>query len=280
MKTAVKIPLIILLVVCIGVFLFSGYKFWDQYSQYKDAEAYADQLSQDYVSVAEATPEPDDNADSVEVNENSNEEACPISVDFNNLLAANNDVCGWIYSPDTVINYVVVQQPADSSYDPKAVSSDEKYPYLHHKLDGSYSVAGTLFIDPECSPNFSGANTIIYGHNMKNGSMFASLHNYVDQSYYDAHPFFYISTPSCDYKVDIFSCFTCDYDADTYTLSFASEEEYSAFLSKMASKSNVKTDVAVDSTERIVTLSTCTYEYDNARYVVLGKLVPIAQDAA
>ncbi len=266
MKNTAKVILIIVLAVCVGLFVYSGLNLIKINKEYKEARDYYDELSETYVSVAQE-PEEDTTSDAVEVDESAaDKELCPITVDFNNLLATNKDVCAWIYSPDTVINYVVVQ-------------GDDNNNYLHHKLDGTYNASGTLFIDCECSPNFSGANTIIYGHNMKDGSMFASLHNYVDQSYYDAHPIMYISTPAGDYKLEIFSCFTCDFDADTYTLSFASEAEYSAFLNKMVSQSNVKTNVSVDSSERIVTLSTCTYEYDNARYVVMGKLVPMGTES-
>ena len=263
MKKTGKIILIIVLAVCVGLFVYSGLNLLKINREYKEARDYYDQMSETYVSVAEESKD-DATQEAVEVNETpANKEVCPITVDFNNLLATNKDVCAWLYSPNTVINYVVVQ-------------GEDNDNYLHHKLDGTYNASGTLFIDCECAPNFSGANTIIYGHNMKDGSMFASLHNYVDQSYYDAHPVMYLSTPACDYKLEIFSCFTCDFDADTYTLSFASEAEYSSFLNKMASQSNVKTNVSVDSSERIVTLSTCTYEYDNARYVVMAKLVPLA----
>ena len=266
MKNTAKVILIIVLAVCVGLFVYSGLNLIKINKEYKEARDYYDELSETYVSVAQE-PQKDTTSDAVEVDESAaDKEVCPITVDFNNLLATNKDVCAWIYSPDTVINYVVVQ-------------GEDNNNYLHHKLDGTYNASGTLFIDCECSPNFSGANTIIYGHNMKDGSMFASLHNYVDQSYYDAHPIMYISTPAGDYKLEIFSCFTCDFDADTYTLSFASEAEYSAFLNKMVSQSNVKTNVSVDSSERIVTLSTCTYEYDNARYVVMGKLVPIGTES-
>mgnify|MGYP002524453035 CR=1 FL=1 len=266
MKNTAKVILIIVLAVCVGLFVYSGLNLIKINKEYKEARDYYDELSETYVSVAQE-PEEDTTSDAVEVDESAaDKEICPITVDFNNLLATNKDVCAWIYSPDTVINYVVVQ-------------GEDNNNYLHHKLDGTYNASGTLFIDCECSPNFSGANTIIYGHNMKDGSMFASLHNYVDQSYYDAHPIMYISTPAGDYKLEIFSCFTCDFDADTYTLSFASEAEYSAFLNKMVSQSNVKTNVSVDSSERIVTLSTCTYEYDNARYVVMGKLVPMGTES-
>lgn len=266
MKNTAKVILIIVLAVCVGLFVYSGLNLIKINKEYKEARDYYDELSETYVSVAQE-PEKDTTSDAVEVDESAaDKEVCPITVDFNNLLATNKDVCAWIYSPDTVINYVVVQ-------------GEDNNNYLHHKLDGTYNASGTLFIDCECSPNFSGANTIIYGHNMKDGSMFASLHNYVDQSYYDAHPIMYISTPAGDYKLEIFSCFTCDFDADTYTLSFASEAEYSAFLNKMVSQSNVKTNFSVDSSERIVTLSTCTYEYDNARYVVMGKLVPMGTES-
>ena len=148
--------------------------------------------------------------------------------------------------------------------------------YLHHLLDGTYNSSGTLFLDCECGPEFSGANSIIYGHNMKDGSMFNSLHSYSDQAYYDAHPVMYLNTPKQNYKIEIFSAYICSYDSDTYTLSFASAEEYAAWVAKMKSQSTFTSDTEVTVDDRVITLSTCTYEYDNARFVVQGKLVPLA----
>ena len=99
----------------------------------------------------------------------------PISIDFDSLLSRNKDVIGWLYCPDTVINYPVVQ----------GENNDQ---YLRKDLDGKYLVSGTLFADYRNGALGEDANYIIYGHNMKNGTMFSLLAKYKQQSYYDKHP--------------------------------------------------------------------------------------------
>ncbi len=260
MKKSVKVLLIVLCVVCVGVFCFSGYKLFSTLNEYKIAQRSYDKLSEQYVSTEPpaATESPvSETGDSDE-----DKEVSPITVDFQQLLSTNDDVCGWLYSKDTVINYPVAQ-------------GEDNNQYLHHLLDGTYNSSGTLFLDCECGPEFSGANSIIYGHNMKDGSMFNSLHSYSDQAYYDAHPVLYLNTPKQNYKIELFTAYICSYDSDTYTLSFSSADEYGAWLNKMKSQSVFTTDTDVTVDDRVVTLSTCTYEYDNARFVVQGKLVPL-----
>ena len=179
MNKTVKILLVILCVVCLGVFLFSGYKLFSKLSEYKAAQKSYEKMSEQYVTAETpaATTSPVSEADTSD----EEKETSPITVDFTQLLATNEDVCGWLYSKDTVINYPVAQ-------------GEDNNEYLHHLLDGTYNSSGTLFLDCECGPEFSGANSIIYGHNMKNGSMFNSLHSYSDQAYYDAHPVMYLNT--------------------------------------------------------------------------------------
>ncbi len=261
MNKTVKILLVILCIVCLGVFLFSGYKLFSKLSEYKAAQKSYEKMSEQYVTAETpaATTSPVSEADTSD----EEKETSPITVDFTQLLTTNEDVCGWLYSKDTVINYPVAQ-------------GEDNNEYLHHLLDGTYNSSGTLFLDCECGPEFSGANSIIYGHNMKDGSMFNSLHSYSDQAYYDAHPVMYLNTPKQNYKIEIFSAYICSYDSDTYTLSFASAEEYAAWVAKMKSQSTFTSDTEVTVDDRVITLSTCTYEYDNARFVVQGKLVPLA----
>lgn len=261
MNKTVKILLIVLCLVCLGVFIFSGYKLVSTLYQYKAAQRAYEKLSEQYVSTEDAA------ATAAPVTENdaaseADKEYSPITVDFEQLLATNDDVCGWLYSKDTVINYPVAQGTDNNEY-------------LHHLLDGTYNSSGTLFMDCECGPEFSGANSIIYGHNMKDGSMFNSLHSYSDQAYYEAHPVLYLNTPTQNYKIVVFSAYICNYDSDTYTLSFSSAEDYGAWVAKMQSQSEFTSDVEVTVDDRVITLSTCTYEYDNARFVVQGKLVPL-----
>lgn len=259
MNKTVKILLIVLCVVCLGVFCYSGYQLFSTLNEYKVAQRSYDKLSEEFVTTD--TPAPTE-APVTEVEDAQDKEVSPISVDFEKLLAQNEDVCGWLYSADTVINYPVAQ-------------GSDNNEYLHHLLDGTYNSSGTLFVDCECGPEFSGTNTVIYGHNMKDGSMFNSLTNYKDQSYYDAHPVLYLNTPTINYKIEVFSAYICNYDSDTYTRDFYSAEDYAAWLAKMSSQSDFVSDVEVTANDRVVTLSTCTYEYDNARFVVQGKLVAL-----
>jgi sortase B len=261
MNKTVKTLLIILCVVCVGVFCYSGYKLFYTLNQYKVAQRSYNEMSEQYVT----TESPAATEAPVEENDTSDEtkEVSPIKVDFDQLLSQNEDVCGWLYSKDTVINYPVAQ-------------GDDNNEYLHHLLDGSYNSSGTLFVDCECGPEFSGTNTIVYGHNMKDGSMFNSLTSYKDQTYYDEHPVMYLNTPKQNYKIEIFTAYICNYDSDTYTHDFYSADEYASWLTKMKSQSSITCDVDVDpANDRVITLSTCTYEYDNARFVVQGKLVAL-----
>ncbi len=189
-------------------------------------------------------------------------ETSPIVVDFKSLCARCKDVIGWIYSPDTIINYPVV-------------IGEDNAEYLHKGIDGSYIYAGTIFADFSCSSTFSDANTILYGHNMNDGSMFAKIMSYRTQEYYDAHPVMYLNTPSQNYRVDIFTAYTTPDNSDTYTFRFTDEKSYQAYLTEVAAKSDIRTRVTPDTAHRIITLSTCAYDYENARYVVQGVLVPI-----
>ena len=169
---------------------------------------------------------------------------------------------GWIYSPGTTINYPVVR------------AEDNDY-YLHRYLDGSTNAGGIPFMDCQCPRDFSGANSIVYGHHMNDGSMFASLSNYREDGYYQAHPVMYLNTPTQNYRIDVFSGYVTDADSDTYTLSFGDADSYLAYLNSMRLQSDFAADVEISAEDRILTLSTCSYEYWDARYVVQGKLVPI-----
>ena len=169
MKKSVKALLFILAAVFTGVFLFSGYKLYSIMHDYKVSEQKYNSLSDQYVTSAPKTTP-------FAVNENQQPQATEapkeldLEVDFAGLRSQNSDIVGWIYSPGTVINYPIVQA-ADNDY------------YLHRHIDGTYSGGGSIFMDYACSSDFSGINTILYGHHMYDGSMFASLSNYKNPSY-------------------------------------------------------------------------------------------------
>lgn len=185
--------------------------------------------------------------------------------DFAALRAINPDIAGWLECPGTVLNYPVVQG-TDNSY------------YLKHLFNRDTNAYGAPFVDCANAPGFTDENTIIYGHHMKNGSMFASLVNYKQQAYYDAHPVLYLSTPDGVYRVELFAGYVTSGRADNpvYTRNFGDKALFLHFLMDAKAKSDFAADVRVTAEDRILTLSTCTYEYDEARYVVLGKLVKIS----
>lgn len=189
-------------------------------------------------------------------------EAAPIIVDFDALLKENSDIIGWLFCENTPINYPVVQ------------AKDNDY-YLRRDLNGKYLRTGTLFADFRCSAVGTGQIHIIYGHNMKNSSMFGTLLNYGKQEYYAAHPVLYYLTPDNDYKIELFSGFTANANSNIYRTEIGETADFEAFLQELIAKSTFTSNVSVGGNDKIIMLSTCSYEFNNARYVVFGKLTPL-----
>ena len=188
------------------------------------------------------------------------------TVDFEALWETGPDIIGWLTLPDTTINYPVTQ------------TDDNEY-YLHHLYDGTYNKTGCLFADYENKEDFSNRNTIIYGHNMRDGSMFATLNEYDEQNYYDGHPQMYLVTPDGGYVVEIFTAFvakTSESGSDTspWRLDWKDDGAYTTWLNAMKERSVVECDVAVTSSDKVLTLSTCT-PGGASRFIVMGKLAAV-----
>ena len=189
-------------------------------------------------------------------------ETAPIEVDFEILWETNEDVVGWIYCEDTPINLPLVQ------------AEDNDY-YLHRLIDGTWNISGTLFVDYRNAGNFSDINTIIYGHNMKNKGMFGTLSNYKEQSYYEDHPVMWLLTPDENYKVELIAGYVTPSTSEIYSFG-QTEEEVLALAEQSIGKSTFISDFQVSQGDRYVTLSTCSYEYDNARYILIGRLIALS----
>lgn len=184
------------------------------------------------------------------------------NIDFDALLKINPDVEGWLYQEDSVINYPVV----------KGADNDK---YLHTLVDGTWNGGGTLFVDYRNERGFKDFNTIIYGHHMRDGSMFHCLRGYTKQAgYYDGHKTFALITPTDKYTLVVFSAYITPATSDVYDLTFRSDKDKQHFIDTAYEKSQIDTGVKVTTEDRIVTLSTCAYDYDEARYVVLCKITP------
>ena len=214
-------------------------------------------------------PQQEEKPDTTEETSGEDDSVVLPSVDFEILQENGPDIIAWLTLPDTAVNYPVTQ------------AEDNDY-YLRHLYDGTYNKAGCLFADYENKKDFSDRNTIIYGHNMRDGSMFASLNEYKEQSYYDSHPQMYLVTPDGGYLCDIFAAFEAKpkesgSDTSPWRMEWKDDGAYTTWLSAMADRSVVETDVTVTSSDKLLTLSTCT-PGGASRFIVMGKLTEVVTE--
>ncbi|MGI5885570.1 MAG: class B sortase [Candidatus Spyradocola sp.] len=191
-------------------------------------------------------------------------EAAPgFAVDFSAMQAVNPDACAWLYGEGASLHYPVVQ------------GEDNEY-YLTHLLDGTRNAGGCLFVDARASADFSDRLTVIYGHNMNNGSMFGELDGYKDQAVYDAHPEMQLLTPGGNYRVELLAGYVTD-PSDAVYGGLSTEEEIAAYVERALARSAFRTDAAYAPGDRLVALSTCSYETADSTFLLLGRLVPEAR---
>lgn len=180
-------------------------------------------------------------------------------VDFESLQAINPEIVGWLAIDGTNINY------------PIAKHSDNDY-YLHHLFNGEYNCSGCLFMDCRNPSDFSGQHTIIYGHHMDNGTMFQNLMYYKNQSFYNEHPTAQLITSNGSFTIEIFAGYVADVDSDAWELDFTSDEDFEDWLASAMERSAFEGKVIPTIADKIITLSTCSYEFYDARFVLLGRL--------
>ncbi len=246
-------------IVLVAVFVIAAFNIGKIYYDYNKADKTYENIQDEYVAANKELFVPEQTESNIP--EPTNPPEPPITVDFDSLLERNKDVLGWLYCPNTVINYPVVQ----------GKNNDQ---YLHRDLDGKYLVSGTLFSDYRNGTLDEDTNYIIYGHNMKNGTMFNILTKYKQQAYYDQHPVIYYLTPDGNYKLELFAGLVVKRNDRIYDPKL-DEEEFTTLLNDYRAKSTFKADVELEYNDTIVTLSTCSYEFDNARYIVMGRLIAI-----
>lgn len=180
-------------------------------------------------------------------------------IDFGAAQATNPDVYAWIWIPGTNIDYPILQSETE----------DDAY-YLNHTIEKKEGLPGTIYTEKYNSKEFSSPVTVVYGHNMKNGSMFADLHKFEDKAFFDANPYVYIYTPDRTLKYHIFSATPFD---DRYILgnyNFTSQNDFEKYLDELRStiNGNVNMNVNVMQQTGILTLSTCIADSPNERFLV------------
>ena len=258
-KKKSDVLLTIALIVAIAVFCYAAFNLYHIYTEYKKGTDEYNQIEK--MAVTER------DADSAEVAGPNAQLKPPIEVDFDKLKSVNEDVVGWIY----------VDALPDISY--PIVKGKDNQTYLHQTYEKNYNFAGTIFVDYENSGDFSDCNTLVYGHNMKNGSMFGHLKKFrEDDKLYKQDKYFWILTPERNYRYEIITAYTTGVNSDTYTLFKGPGEEFEKYLETIKGYSEIQTDdTDLTIKDRIVTLSTCTGN-ESTRFVVQGKRVD-AEDA-
>lgn len=187
-----------------------------------------------------------------------------IPVKFEELQAVNPDVYAWITVPGTDIDYPILQHASDNSY------------YLMHNIDGSYGYPGCIYTENLNSKDFTDNNTVIYGHNMKNGSMFAQLHKYEDPDFFDANREVLIYLPEEVLHYTVFAAYIYDDRHLLYSFDFADPDVYQKYLDSVFSTRNMSTNIDKNTTvtkdDQIITLVTCIGSQPNNRLLVQAVL--------
>ena len=234
----------ILMLICIAVFIFALYNVINILLEYKEIEDFYDNTIDEYVEL--------------------DDEGVITYVDLPKLIEKNSDVKGWMYIEGTAINYPVLQGP-DNDY------------YLYVNYDDKYSEAGSIFVDSYCNGDMSDDHTIIYGHNMKNDTMFGTLNDFKNQAHRDAHPYVYILTPNGMWnKYEIFAYYRANINDGTFDLFTGNVNKMKSYVDLVSTKNYLSNDLIPTNGEKVITLSTCTEDLaDDSRNVLQAKLVGV-----
>ncbi|WP_240518164.1 MULTISPECIES: class B sortase [unclassified Lysinibacillus] len=181
---------------------------------------------------------------------------------FNDLLSVNKNIVGWISVDGTKLNNPILQ----------AENNDF---YLDHNFKDRESRAGSVFMDYRNNVQDLNQNTILYGHAMKNSTMFGSLKNYLNQQYADEHPVIYLDTLYEGYDVEVFAAYETTIDFYYIETEFTSNDTFLKFTDKIQTRSAIEMNIEIGPEDKILTLSTCKDSVlsDDHRFVVQGKLV-------
>ena len=187
---------------------------------------------------------------------------CP--VDFEGLWETNRDVYAWITIPGTEIDYPILQHETDNTY------------YLNYNIDGSYGYPGCIYTENMNSKDFTDNNTVIYGHNMKNGTMFAALHKFEDATFFEEHQKVHIYTPEEELNYTIFAAYIYDDRHLLYSFDFSNKEVYASYLEEIQNMRSmnalIREEVEVTKEDKIITLVTCIGNQPEKRLLVQAVL--------
>lgn len=193
-------------------------------------------------------------------------EVIQILPQFVELFEMNSDLVGWIQIEDTMINYPVMQKPQHTDY------------YLHRSYEKEYSRHGCIYVREVCDVFTPSDNLTIYGHRMGDGTMFNDLHKYLEQSFYEEHPYIHFNTLTEEHTYQIMAVFSIESSAAQpfqYHLfvDAAREAEFDEYVQNCLTRSHYDTGVTASYGDKLITLSTCEYTHNNGRLVVVAKRI-------
>lgn len=257
-KRRILIPLFLVMAVCVGVIV---YELVRQYAHsdfnpldYRSTETLSDGTESTLPTIPDgpaATTEP----------------PLPVNpIRFDDLQAINPDVYAWVSVPDTGIEYPIFQSNQDE---------DDNY-YLHRNIYKEYEYQGVVYTQKANAKDFSDRVTVVYGHNMLNDSMFSNLDMFLDETFFDEHPYFYIYTPGHILTYEIVSAHQYDKRHILNSFDFSEDEVFQSWLDMIQNpktfRCHVREGIELDLDSRIVTLCTCINSC-TARYLIQGVLI-------
>lgn len=252
----------ILTLLCLAVFLFSAWKLVGIFQEYREAE----QLYNDAANEFTTLNSDQDKEHAVPVP--TMREQAPVEVDFSKLLKINDDIIGWIYMEDTVVNYPLLQ-------------GENNLYYLDKTMYKKYLASGSIYLDCDNEPDFSDAHSIIFGHNMKNHTMFGDLSDLRDEDYLKEHPYVdLILTDGTWMRYEICSVYRAHVEDGTFRAPLNKAKNFKPFMELITEK-NMHADSELDlpvvqEEDKVLTLSTCTEDSaDLERFVVHAVLVSV-----
>lgn len=246
--------LVLLAVICAGVGI-------SHFAREKNAGEEYEELKETVAAEPEAE-EPEE-----ELPEEEPEPKVEIPIDFAALKEQNEDVYAWIRIPGTNVDYPILQHDEDNGY------------YLNHTIDGVEAIEGSIYTENYNSKEFDDPNTVIYGHNMKNGSMFRTLHNYEDRTFFDENRDIFIYMPDRILEYRIFAAYV--YDNRHLLLNYDLEDTavFQQYIDDIfnirAMNAYIDASMNVGADDRILTLSTCNAGIETQRYLVQAVLISI-----
>ncbi len=189
----------------------------------------------------------------------------PNPINFDSLKKSNEDIHGWIKIDNTNVDYPIVQ-----SYE-----EDDSF-YLNHNIEKKHDINGAIYTEKHNATDFSDPNTVIYGHDMLDGSMFRTLHNFRDKKFFDKNEFIYIYTPGHILKYRIFAAYKWDDRHILNSYNFSDLQVFADYIKEIKNPKSLLVntrEVEITTSDKIITLSTCIGNEKNYRYLVQGVLI-------